>query len=157
PRSFDYDPNGINSSPNALSHADVLNIFTNLLTTKPMMAEVIINKFPFIFIDERQDTNKDVVSAFFELQKAKSDKVVIGLFGDTMQRIFGGGEPELGKTKPSGWTTFDKKMNHRSARRIVGLGNQVRSEDDKRNQFARDGAAEGYVRYFLLSHGVSDK
>ncbi|MCO7187413.1 MULTISPECIES: ATP-dependent helicase [unclassified Pseudoalteromonas] len=157
PRSFDYDPNGINSSPNALSHTDVLKIFSNLLTTKPMMAEVIVNKYPFIFIDESQDTNKDVVSAFFELQKAKSDKVVIGLFGDTMQRIFGGGEPELGKTKPIDWTTFDKKMNHRSARRIVGLGNQVRNDEDKRRQFARDGAAEGYVRYFLLSHGVSDK
>ncbi|NMV06538.1 ATP-dependent helicase, partial [Vibrio parahaemolyticus] len=65
--------------------------------------------------------------------------------------------PELGKTRPSGWTTFDKKMNHRSARRIVGLGNQIRSEDDKRKQFARNGAAEGYVRYFLLQNGLSDK
>jgi len=157
PRSFIYDPNGVNSSQNALSHADVLKIFSNFLATKPMMAEIIVNKFPFIFIDESQDANKDVVSAFFELKDAKSDKVVIGLFGDTMQRIFGGGEPELGKTKPSGWITFDKKMNHRSARRIVGLGNQVRSEDDRRKQFARDGAAEGHVRYFLLSHGVLDK
>jgi DNA helicase-2/ATP-dependent DNA helicase PcrA len=157
PRSFTYDPNSVNSSLNALSHADVLKIFSNFLTTKPMMAEVIINKFPFIFIDESQDTNKDVVSSFFELQDAKSDKVVIGLFGDTMQRIFGGGEPELGKTKPKGWTTFDKKMNHRSARRIVGLGNQIRNEDDNRTQFARDGAAEGYVRYFLLPHGALDK
>jgi len=157
PRSFIYDPNGANSSPNSLSHADVLKIFSNFLTNKPMMAEVIVNKFPFIFIDESQDANKDVISAFFELQDAKSDKVVIGLFGDTMQRIFGGGEPELGKTKPSGWTTFDKKMNHRSALRIVGLGNQIRSEDDKRKQFARDGVAEGCVRYFLLPHGVSDK
>ncbi|WP_343252199.1 UvrD-helicase domain-containing protein, partial [Pseudomonas sp. Marseille-Q0931] len=157
PRSFIYDPNGINSSQNALSHADVLKIFSNFLISKPMMAEVIINKFPFIFIDESQDTNKDVVNAFFELQGAKSDNVVIGLFGDTMQRIFGGGEPLLGKTKPSGWTTFDKEMNHRSARRIVGLGNQIRSEDDKRKQYARDGAVEGYIRYFLLPHGVSDK
>jgi len=157
PRSFIYDPSGVNSSPNALSHADVLKIFSKFLTSKPMMAEIIVNKFPFIFIDESQDANKDVVSAFFELKDTKSDKVVIGLFGDTMQRIFGGGEPELGKTKPNGWITFDKQMNHRSARRIVGLGNQVRSEDDKRKQFARDGAAEGYVRYFLLSHGVSDK
>lgn len=156
-RSFIYDPNGLKSSQNALSHADVLKIFSHFLTTKPMMAEVIVNKFPFIFIDESQDTNKDVVSAFFELQDAKSDKVVIGLFGDTMQRIFGGGEPELGKTKPIGWTTFDKKMNHRSARRIVGLGNQIRYEDDKRKQYACDGAAEGYVRYFLLPHGVSNK
>jgi DNA helicase-2/ATP-dependent DNA helicase PcrA len=157
PRSFIYDPSGVNSSPNALSHAGVLKIFSKLLTTKPMMAEIIVNKFPFIFIDESQDANKDVVSAFFELKDTKPDKVVIGLFGDTMQRILGGGEPGLGKTKPSGWTTFDKKMNHRSARRIVGLGNQIRSEDDNRKQFAIDGAAEGYIRYFLLPHGVSNK
>ncbi|MCC4270119.1 UvrD-helicase domain-containing protein [Marinobacter nauticus] len=156
-RSFIYDPNGVNSSHNALSHADVLAIFSNFLTTKPMMADVIVNKFPFIFIDESQDTNKDVVNAFFGLQESKSDKVVIGLFGDTMQRIFGGGEPELGKSKPREWTIFDKKMNHRSARRIVGLGNRIRSEDDNREQFARDGAVEGYVRYFLLPHGVSNK
>ena len=157
PRSFIYDPNGVNSTQNALSHADVLKIFSYFLTAKPMMVDVIVNKFPFIFIDESQDTDKGIVRAFFELQEAKSDKVVIGLFGDTMQRIFGGGEPELGKTRPSGWTTFDKKMNHRSARRIVGLGNQIRSEDDKRKQFARNGAAEGYVRYFLLQNGLSDK
>lgn len=152
PRSFIYDPNGVNSSQNALSHADVLKIFSHFLTTKPMMKEVIVNKFPFIFIDESQDTNVDVVNAFFDLKDTKSDKVVIGLFGDTMQRIFGGGEVELGKTKPNGWKTFNKEMNHRSARRIVGLGNQIRSEDDGRNQYAKDGAAEGYVRYFLLPH-----
>lgn len=157
PRTFIYDPSGVNSSQNSLSHADVLKIFSNFLTTKPMMAEVIVNKFPFIFVDESQDTNKDVVSAFVELQEAKSDEVVIGFFGDAMQRIFGGGEPKLGKTMPNGWAMFDKEMNHRSARRIVGLGNQIRSEDDGRKQYAREGAEEGCVRYFLLPHGVSGK
>lgn len=157
PRTFIYDPNGINSSKNSLSHTDVLKIFSEFLTNKPMMAEVLVNKFPFIFIDESQDTNKDVVNSFFALQKAKSDAVVLGLFGDTMQRIFGGGESELGKTKPGSWITFDKKMNHRSARRIVGLGNQIRSDDDKRKQYARDGAEDGYVRYFLLPQGVTGK
>lgn len=157
PRSFVYDPNGVNSSQNSLSHADVLKIFSNLLITKPMMAELIANKFPFIFIDESQDTNKDVVNAFFELHKAKSDMVVIGLIGDTMQRIFGGGEPELGKGKPSGWITFDKQINHRSARRIVGLGNQIRRKDDGRKQFARHGASKGCLRFFLLPHGMTNK
>lgn len=158
PRTFIYDPNGVNSSQNSLSHADVLKIFSNFLTTKSMMAEVIVNKFPFIFVDESQDTDKDVVNAFFGLQDLMSDKVVIGLFGDTMQRIFGGGEPELGKTKPDkSWKTFNKEMNHRSTRRIVALGNQIRMEDDKRSQYAKDGAAEGYVRYFLLPHGTEKK
>lgn len=153
-RTFKYDPNGVNSSPNALSHTDVLKIFSSFLKTKPMMTEIIVSKYPFIFIDESQDTNSEVVNAFFELQDTNSKKVVIGLFGDTMQRIFGGGEPELGKSKPMGWTAFEKQMNHRSARRIVGLGNQIRSEDDKRIQYAVDGAAEGFVRYFLLPHGL---
>ncbi|MFO1369246.1 MAG: UvrD-helicase domain-containing protein [Marinagarivorans sp.] len=157
PRSFIYDPNGVNIAQNALSHSDVLKIFSYFLSARPMMAEVILNKYPFIFIDESQDTNIDVVNAFFELENFKSGKVVIGLFGDTMQRIFSGGEPMLGKTKPNGWTSFDKKINHRSARRIVGLGNQIRNEDDKRKQYARDGAAEGYVRYFLLPNGISNK
>ncbi len=92
PRSFIYDPNGVNSSQNALSHADVLKIFSSFLRSKPMMAEVIVSKFPFIFIDESQDTNKDVVSAFFELQDAKSDEVVIGLLGDP-RRGYWSGEP----------------------------------------------------------------
>lgn len=157
PRSFIYDPNGVNFEKNALSHTDVLKIFSNFLTTKPLMADVIVNKYPFIFIDESQDTNLDVINAFFGLQDAKSDKVVIGLFGDTMQRIFGGGEPKLGKTKPINWITFDKRMNHRSARRIVGLANQIRNDDDQRKQFARDGAAVGYVRYFLLPNGITNK
>lgn len=157
PRLFVYDPNGVNSSQNALSHADVLKIFSSFLLVKPMMAEIIINKFPFIFIDESQDTNKDVINAFFKLQESKPNDVVIGLFGDTMQRIFGGGEPSLGVNKPSGWPTFDKKMNHRSARRIVGLGNQIRNEADKRSQFARNGAPEGIVRYFILPQGVPHK
>lgn len=164
PRSFIYDPNGVNSSLNALSHADVLKIFSSFLTTKPMMKEVIVNKFPFIFIDESQDTNKDVINAFFSLQDEKKDNIVIGLFGDTMQRIFWGGEVELGKSKPHqesiDWKIFNKAMNHRSARRIVGLGNQIRregvgregvgSEGDGREQYARDGAVKGCIRYFLL-------
>ncbi|WP_211236434.1 UvrD-helicase domain-containing protein [Marinomonas ushuaiensis] len=153
-RSFTYDPSGVSSSKNALSHTDVLKIFAHFLITKPMMAEVIVNKFPFIFIDESQDTDKNVINSFFELASMKVNEVVIGLFGDTMQRIFGGGEAELGKTKPSGWVSFDKKMNHRSAKRIVGLGNQIRDESDKRKQYARNGAKDGHIRYFLLPHNV---
>ena len=76
PRSFIYDPNGVNSSQSALSHADVLKIFSSFLPTKSMMAEIIVSKFPFIFIDESQDTDKDVISAFFELQDTKSDKEI---------------------------------------------------------------------------------
>lgn len=157
PQRFIYDPNGVNSAQNALSHTDVLKIFSHFLTVKPMMAEVLANKYPFIFVDESQDTNKAVINASFKLQETQGSRIVIGLFGDRMQRIFGGGEPELGKSLPSQWNEFDKHMNHRSARRIVGLGNAIRKDDDERFQYARDGADTGFVRFFLLPHGILDK
>ena len=156
-RTFIYDPNGINSSQNSLSHADVLKIFAGFLNTKPMMAEVLVNKYPYIFVDESQDTDKGVINSLFSLQQNHVGKNVVGLFGDTMQRIFGGGEPELGRTLPENWEEFDKQMNHRSARRIVGLGNQIRLEDDGRTQFAREGSETGTVRFFVLRQGTAKK
>lgn len=156
-RTFVYDPSGINSSENSLSHTDVLKIFACFLESKPMMAEVLFRMYPYIFIDESQDTDKGVINALFSLQKEPADAAVIGLFGDTMQRIFGGGEPELGKTLPKKWVEFDKQMNHRSARRIVGLGNRIRLEDDGRSQFAREGAETGIARFFILSQGTENK
>ena len=157
PRNFVYDPNGVNSAQNALAHAEVLKIFAHFLTTKPMMAEVLANKYPFIFVDESQDTDRVVVNALFSLHKAKTPKIAFGFFGDTMQRIFGSGEPELGKSLPSKWIEFDKHMNHRSARRIVALGNRIRSEGDGRFQYAREGAGIGTVRFFLLPRGLPNK
>tara|TARA_R110001583_G_scaffold39741_2_gene127286 strand:- start:660 stop:2597 length:1938 start_codon:yes stop_codon:yes gene_type:complete len=157
PRRFIYDPNGVNSDQNALSHVDVLKIFSHFLMTKPMMAEVLANKYPFVFVDESQDTDKAVINALFELQKTQVSKTIIGLFGDTMQRIFGGGEPQLGKSLPENWIVFDKKLNHRSAKRIVGLGNTIRNEDDGRCQYAKDGAENGYVRFFLLPNETPEK
>ena len=157
PRVFKYDPNGVNSTPESLSHDDVLKLFAHFLEAKPMMAELLLNKHPFIFVDESQDTDKGVINALFGLQQSHPKRVVIGLFGDTMQRIFGGGEPQLGKSLPQNWIEFDKQMNHRSARRIVGLGNKIRQADDQRKQFARIGSEDGTVCFFLLPHGVSDK
>ena len=157
PQHFVYDPNGVNSAQNALSHTDVLKIFADFLMVKPMMAAVLGNKYPFIFVDESQDTDKAVINALFKLQETQGAKTVVGLFGDRMQRIFGGGEPQLGKSLPSQWEEFDKHMNHRSARRIVGLGNTIRKDDDGRLQFARDGADTGFVRFFLLPYGTQNK
>lgn len=74
PQKFVYDPNGINSTKNALSHTDVLNIFSDFLTKKPMMKELIASKYPFIFIDESQDTDKTVINSFLIYSKANKTK-----------------------------------------------------------------------------------
>lgn len=75
----------------------------------------------------------------------------MGLFGDTMQRIYSDGKPDLGDGLPGNWLKPAKAINHRSPRRIIGLINKIRAEVDTHQQEPRDGAPEGVVRFFIIA------
>jgi hypothetical protein len=101
------------------------------IETKPSMQAVLVNKYPFLLIDESQDTNKGLLEAFFTLAAANVGKFAIGLFGDTMQRIFLDGHPELERLVPEEWARPAKRLNHRSPQRVIALGNVLRSAIDR--------------------------
>lgn len=157
PRRFTYNPNGDNFGADSLSHSEVLKITAAFIITKPSMQVVLVNKFPFLLIDESQDTNRILMEAFFELEAANKGRFALGLFGDTMQRIYADGMPDLGRDIPPHWARPIKKMNHRSPRRIVRLGNSLRSSVDGQRQTARDDSATGIVRLFIVSAATVDK
>ncbi len=58
PRRFTYSPNGDNFGQDSLSHAEVLKITAAFIETKPSMQAILVNRFPFLLIDESQDTNR---------------------------------------------------------------------------------------------------
>ena len=159
PRDFSYNPNGINIGKASVSHADVLKITADFISAKPSMQAVLINQFPFLLIDESQDTSKVLIDAFFALEKAHQGQFALGLFGDMMQRIYADGKPDLGKEIPKSWSTPLKRMNHRSARRIVDLGNSIRRGADTNNQdqMARDDSSQGHVRLFVVQSENTDR
>lgn len=157
PRRFTYNPNGDNFGADSLSHSEVLKIAADFIVFKPAMQALLVNKFPFLLIDESQDTNKVLIDALFGLAIANSGKFALGLFGDTMQRIYGDGRPDLGQNIPAGWARPVKRMNHRSPRRVVQLGNSLRSAVDGQRQLARDDSAIGTVRLFVVPAATADK
>lgn len=157
PREFVYNPNGNNFGAASLSHSEVIKLTAYFLKEKPSMQEALIGRYPFLLIDESQDTNRDLLEALFFLEKEKTGRFAIGLFGDTMQRIYADGSPQLGRTIPANWSTPQKKMNHRSGQRIVALANALREDVDGRSQFARDDSIEGHVRVFIYNSTVVDK
>ncbi len=157
PRRFTYNPNGDNFGTDSLSHSEVLKITAHFILTKPSMQAVLVNKYPFLLIDESQDTSKALIEAFFALAVSNRDRFALGLFGDTMQRIFPDGHPELGRNIPPNWARPVKRMNHRSTQRVVQLGNSLRSAVDKQRQVARDDSAQGTVRLFIISANAMDK
>jgi len=154
-RKFTYNPDGENSDHDSLAHSEVIGITADLLATNETMQRVLVLRFPFLLVDESQDTNAKLMEAFMTVQGKYRESFVLGLFGDTMQRIYNDGLSTLGQNIPSDWKKPVKRMNHRSPSRIVDLVNKVRMTTDKQQQRARKDRGEGVVRLFvIMSHGA---
>nr|WP_107783531.1 UvrD-helicase domain-containing protein [Nitrosomonas nitrosa] len=156
-KKFTYNPNGDNRGRDSLNHSEVIKITSAFLSEKPAMQRLLISKFPILLIDESQDTNKMLMEAFLLVQEKNSGEFRLGLFGDTMQRIYADGKVDLGHNLPTGWATPVKKMNHRCPKRVIALLNKLRADVDNQEQRPRTDAAEGIVRLFILKSDTADK
>ncbi|MEO1254375.1 MAG: UvrD-helicase domain-containing protein [Bacteroidota bacterium] len=148
-RKFTYDPNGDNSSRDSLNHAEVINITADFLMKRCLMQSILVLKYPVLLIDESQDTKKELIDAFFNVQKAHATHFSLGLFGDTMQRIYTEGKTNLGQDIPDDWTTPSKTMNYRCPKRVITLINRIRADVDRQTQDPHKSDEEGYVRLFI--------
>lgn len=156
-KTFTYNPSGDNRERNALNHSEVIKIFSTFLLTKPLMQRIFIEKFPFLLIDESQDTSRALIDALFVVQKVYAHRFCLGLIGDTMQRIYPDGKERIENEIPESWGKPEKKLNHRCPQRIVRLINQIRSGADGQEQVSRDDRPEGWARLFVFPIDVPDK
>lgn len=148
---FVYSPTGDNRTRESLSHFDVLTMASEFMTSKPVFQQLVANRHPVILVDESQDTNVGMMDALLALEALPGGPVV-GLFGDTMQRIYNDGKADLESAVPQSWARPAKRMNHRSRVRIVDLANSVRREVDGHSQLARDDMPDGIVRLFVAGN-----
>ncbi|WP_270497498.1 UvrD-helicase domain-containing protein [Clostridium fessum] len=127
---FSYNPNGDNVGYDSLSHSEVIKMSTEFIATEPTMQDILTSKYPILLIDESQDTKKELIDALLIVCEKYSGKFIVGMFGDTMQKIYMDGKEDLAKCIPDNWIKPVKIMNHRSAKRIVTLANSIRSTVD---------------------------
>lgn len=155
---FIYNPNGDNLKANSLNHSDVIEIGTQMLQENLLLQQIITQQYPFMLIDESQDTRSGLVDAFFTVQKNFPNDFTLGLIGDIKQRIYMDGKADIKNLIPADWEKPEKVMNYRCSKRIIQLANKISSVLDGSEQQARDDAPEGYVHLFLVnSHNVLDK
>src|SRR5690606_17519985 len=68
-----------------LSHDDILFFSYHLIHQFPFIADVLVAKFPYLFIDEFQDSNPIQVEI---IKKIGTKNTVIGVIGDMAQSIY---------------------------------------------------------------------
>lgn len=148
---FVYNPNGSNPEYNALKHAEVIRISARMIIESRMLQRIIAQRYPILLIDESQDTKKELVDVFFEIQKNFADIFTLGLLGDQKQRIYADGKESIEDSIPADWEKPVKRMNYRCAKRIIQLANDIGKDIDiNAEQRPREDANDGFVRLFII-------
>lgn len=148
---FVYNPNGSNPEYNALKHAEVIKISAQMIIENKMLQRIIAQRYPILLIDESQDTKKELIDAFFEIQRNFANIFTLGLLGDQKQRIYADGKENIEGFIPAGWEKPRKMMNYRCAKRIIQLANTIGKDIDIRaEQIPREDADDGFVRLFVV-------
>jgi len=107
-----------------LDHDDVLGLMVSLFPNAKFQM-LLAQQYPFILIDEYQDTNVAVMTGMSEHLFGRATGPMIGLFGDHWQRIY---DKTCGHVAHEALTEIGKKANFRSATRIVDVLNRMRPE-----------------------------
>ena len=155
PREFNYNPNGQNTGMASLNHSDVIKITSSFIENFPNMQKLLIGKYPFILVDESQDTNSNLISSLLFLAKNNEGIFALGLIGDQMQRIYADGLPNIESSLSDNWAKPAKALNRRCPTRIVALANDIRKSADGFTQAALKGKEEGFVRLFILPSALT--
>ena len=155
-RTFTYGT-GSDYAEGILGHDDIIKMTSQLMINRPLFRTLIAQQFPFVFVDESQDTFPIIVEALMAVQFQERERFCLGFFGDPMQRIYPTGIGAV--PKPDDWRTIPKPENFRSPTTVLNLANAIRRDGDDLIQVGgrkeKDGEDEtpiaGTARLFVLS------
>jgi DNA helicase-2/ATP-dependent DNA helicase PcrA len=111
-----------------LGHDDIIKMVSQLIVERPLMRSLLAQQYPFLVVDESQDTMESVVSALKAVNAELGDRFCLGFFGDPMQRIYQTGIGEI-PTGP-GWATITKPENFRCPATVLSVANAIRRHGD---------------------------
>ncbi|MDD3182283.1 MAG: UvrD-helicase domain-containing protein [Alphaproteobacteria bacterium] len=142
-----YSDRGANFLEGRIFHDDLLGIAQVMFRSYPMLSKIVAAKFPFVFVDEYQDTDPKVISILLDHLKNTDTRPVIGFFGDKLQSIYSNGIGEMPDAHQAGLVTIQKEENYRCSKAVIDLLNNIRTDI---KQIPAGNNAEGAAVYVGL-------
>jgi ATP-dependent DNA helicase UvrD/PcrA len=134
----------INDQEISLHHDDVVALMAHMLACSKFQ-KLLKSKFPIIFIDEYQDTDIDLAESIVSNLIEKKSDVVVGLFGDHWQKIYGTSACGLISSEAGKIIEIGKRANFRSDKNIVACLNRMRPDLP---QAEKDPQSQGVIKVF---------
>lgn len=121
-----YDDSNFSSfSEGLLGHDDVIAVAGYLLKEKKVLRRILGSRYPFIFVDEAQDTFVPIMEGLNQLG-AGVGLPMVGYFGDPWQQIYDGRAGNF--SPPDDGITITKIENFRCCPQVVDLLNAFRTD-----------------------------
>ena len=115
---------GKNLRKGRIGHNDVIKFSSVLFEYYPKISIIVASQYPFIFVDEYQDTEPKTVKLLIDnLLKPNFGKVTLGFFGDSMQKIYNQG---VGNVEDEILERITKIENFRCSIKVIELLNKIR-------------------------------
>ena len=145
---------GRNYAKGRLGHSEVLAMVPKLILDKPLLAKLVARRFPFVLVDESQDTFAEVVNALRHIADEQPD-FALGFFGDPMQKIYTTGIGDIQVPEgPGKWSALTKPENFRSSLRVLELINAIRASADdplvQKSGLAEADQSDGELTFVVL-------
>lgn len=119
---------GSDYAKGVLGHDDILKLVPHLIAERPLFRTLLARQFPFVFVDESQDTTTEVVEALKTVEREPGVTFCLGFFGDPMQRIYATGTGQV-ERQPN-WADIPKPENFRCSTKVLHLANAIRRDGD---------------------------
>lgn len=149
-----------------ISHDELLIVANSMFQRFPKLCDILKDRYQFIFIDEYQDTHKEVIEIFLTHLNQSKKKNIIGFFGDAMQSIYPDGIGNLDDYKgdeAEKVKEVKKEQNRRNPKLVYELANRLRvnadalvqthSDDDNAPNMLNGIVKDGNIKFAYSNDG----
>ena len=133
-------------------HDGLLRVFHLLISKYSLLSKMIADRYDYIFIDEYQDTNADIVCDLIQISQKK--ELTLCLFGDSMQSIYSDGVGNVDEYIGDSLISIPKPDNYRCAYEIIKFVNPLRL-DGLEQEVALKRNANGEIETKESRHGFA--
>jgi len=133
-----------------ISHDTLLEYASKIVSAYDLLKRTIHDSYPYILIDEYQDTNKCVVEIMRDIDNHAIDidrDLFIGYFGDSAQNIYEEGVGSGLGDIHSDLIDITKQFNRRSHSEIIDVINNIRNDKVKQKSIFDD-CTGGSVKFY---------
>lgn len=151
---FKYSDTKYGDYPNGqLGHDDIIEIATYLFAENATFRRITGLRFPYIFVDEAQDTFEGIVAGL-NLVCSVEGLPIVGYFGDPWQQIYDGSAGAF--APPENGKVVSKTENFRCSESIIRLLNAFRDDVKQYAAGKKNKGREGSVVFRLVKAEVPE-